>query len=247
MEILGIDIGGSGIKGAPIDTSNGNFLAERHRIPTPQPATPEAVAETVAKIAQYFDWHGPIGCGFPALVPGGIVRNASNIDESWIGTDAIRLFSKSTGCPTTVVNDADAAGLAEMKFGAGKGQKGVVVLITIGTGLGTAMFTNGELLPNTEFGHIILKGMIAEKYASDAVRKNEELSWKKWAKRFNKYLLRLEELLWPNLIILGGGASKKSEKFMKYFTVGARVIPAQLLNHAGIIGAALSAEHAQLK
>ncbi len=245
MEILGIDIGGSGIKGALINTENGKFLAERYRIPTPQPATPEVVAKTVAKVAQHFNWQGPVGCGFPALIPGGIVRNASNIDESWIGTDAIRLFTKTTGCATTVVNDADAAGLAEMKFGAGKGQKGVVILITIGTGLGTAMFTKGELLPNTEFGHIILKGMIAEHYASDAAREEENLSWKKWAKRFNKYLLRLEELLWPDLIILGGGASKKSEKFMRYFTVGAKVVPARLLNHAGIIGAALSAENAQ--
>ena len=243
MEVLGIDIGGSGIKGAPIDTKNGNLLDERFRIPTPQPATPKRVAKTVAKLADHFDWKKPIGCGFPAAIPNGKVTTASNIDQSWIDVNVSDLFSKETKCETYVLNDADAAGLAEMKFGAGKNNKGIVLIITIGTGLGTAMFTNGQLLPNTEFGHIMVNGKIGEHYASDAVRKNENLSWKKWAKRFNQYLLRIEELLWPDLIILGGGASKRTEKFLQYLTVNAEVVPAQLLNHAGIIGAALYAKN----
>jgi len=242
MEILGIDIGGSGIKGAVINSESGEFIEDRYRIPTPQPATPKAIAKKVAKIAQHFNWNGNIGCGFPAALPNGIVKNASNIDESWISINVSELFSEETKCETFVLNDADAAGLAEMKFGAGINFNGVVLIITIGTGLGTALFTKGKLLPNTEFGHILLNGKIAEHYASDAVRKNEGLSWKKWAKRFNEYLLRMEVLLSPDLIILGGGASKKSEKYFKHLTTSAEVIPAQLLNHAGIIGAALFAE-----
>lgn len=242
MEILGIDIGGSGIKGAPVDPDTGECLAPRYRIATPQPATPKAVAGVVARIARHFHWEGLIGCGFPAAVPGGIVQTASNIAPGWIGIDAAALFSRTTGCKTRVVNDADAAGLAEMRFGAGRNQIGVVILITIGTGLGTAVFTDGRLVPNTEFGHLILKGRIAERYASDAVRKRKNLSWKQWGKRLNRYLLRIEELLWPDLMILGGGASKKSKKFFSYLTVQVPVVPAQLLNHAGMIGAALAAQ-----
>jgi polyphosphate glucokinase len=247
MEVLGIDIGGSGIKGAPINTKNRKLLDERFRIPTPQPATPKRVAKTVAKLAKHFEWNKPIGCGFPAAIPDGRVTTASNIDQSWIDVNASDLFSKVTKCETHVLNDADAAGLAEMKFGAGKNHKGIVLIITIGTGLGTAMFTNGQLLPNTEFGHIMVNGKIGELFASDAARKNENLSWEKWAKRFDQYLLRIEELLWPELIILGGGASKKTDKFLKYLTVGAKVVPAQLLNHAGIIGAALYAKNSSSK
>jgi polyphosphate glucokinase len=242
MEVLGIDIGGSGIKGAVINSESGDFIEDRYRITTPQPATPKAIVKTVAKIAKYFSWNGYIGCGFPAAIPNGNVKNASNIDESWISVNVSKLFTEATKCETFVLNDADAAGLAEMKFGAGRNFNGVVLLITIGTGLGTALFTKGKLLPNTEFGHILLNGKIAEHYASDAVRKNENLSWKKWAKRFNEYLLRMEVLLSPDLIILGGGASKKSEKYFKHLTTCADVVPAQLLNHAGIIGAALFAE-----
>lgn len=242
MNILGVDIGGSGIKGAPINTETGEFIAERKRIPTPQPATPQAVAKTVADLAKQFNWNGTIGCGFPAAIQNGIVKTASNIDQSWIGTNAAELFSQTSNCKTYVINDADAAGLAEMKFGSGRGKKGNVLIVTIGTGLGSAIFTEGKLLPNTEFGQIILNGRIAEHYASDAVRKKEDLSWKKWANRFNEYLLRMEELLWPDLIIIGGGASKKSDKFFEYLTVEAEVVPALLLNFAGIIGAALSAE-----
>jgi polyphosphate glucokinase len=242
MKILGIDIGGSGIKGAPVDTKTGELLGERFRLPTPEPATPKKVAQTVMKLVQHFDWTDAVGYGFPAAIQHGIVRTASNIDKSWIGTNIVELFTKSTSRLTQVINDADAAGLAEMKFGAGKDQSGVVLMITVGTGLGTAIFSDGKLLPNTEFGHVILHNKIAEHYASDASRKDKELSWKKWGKRFDKYLNRLEDLLWPDLIIIGGGASKKFDRFSECFTVKARIAPAQLLNDAGIIGAALAAE-----
>jgi len=241
MEVLGVDIGGSGVKGAPVDTETGQLLTQRYRIPTPQPATPKAVAKTLAKLVKHFKWSGPVGCGFPAVIQNGVARTASNVDDRWIGTDAEALFTKATRCPTRVINDADAAGLAEMKFGAGQGQQGVVLLVTVGTGLGTALFTDGVLLPNTELGHIILNGKIAERYASDAVRKRRDLSWKAWAKRLDAYLCRLEQLLWPDVIIIGGGASKKYERFLHRLTVRAEVRPAQLLNEAGIVGAALCA------
>ncbi|MBS1252038.1 MAG: Polyphosphate glucokinase [Anaerolineales bacterium] len=244
MEILGVDVGGSGIKGAPVDTETGELLAKRHRIKTPKPATPDAVAETVAKLAEHFEWSGVIGCGFPAAIQNGIARTASNIDDRWIGTNAAALFADATGCRVRVINDADAAGLAEMQFGAGQGHQGVVLLVTIGTGLGTALFTEGKLVPNVELGHIVLKGKDAERYASDAARKKKDLSWKKWGKRFNRYLRRLEDLIWPDLFILGGGASKR-KKYKKYahrIKVEANVTPAEFRNEAGIVGAALSAK-----
>lgn len=240
MQVLGIDIGGSGIKGAPVDIEQGNMLTDRYRIPTPQPAKPKAVAKTVAAIAKYFDWNGPIGCGFPAVVQQGIPRTAANIDAKWIGTNAAALFSETTGCPVRVMNDADAAGLAEMSFGAGRGRDGVVLVVTIGTGLGTSLFTDGVLLPNTELGHIEINCVDAETKASDAARKNEDLSWKEWGERFDNYLNHLEKLVWPDLIILGGGVSKKHEKFFPYLTVQAEVVIAEAFNEAGIIGAALA-------
>jgi polyphosphate glucokinase len=242
MEILGIDVGGTGIKGAPVNTETGELLAPRHRIPTPQPAKPKPVAEVVGEVARFFDWQGPIGAGFPAVIQHGIARTAANIHKSWINSDAGMLFSKTTGCPVTVVNDADAAGLAEMTFGAGKSRQGVVLLVTIGTGLGTSVFIDGHLLPNTEFGHIEINCEDAELLASDAARKENELSWKKWAQQLDTYLLRLEALIWPDLIILGGGVSKKHEKFIPRLTVQAEVVPAETLNEAGIIGAALAAK-----
>ena len=241
MKILGVDIGGSGIKGQPVDIKTGEVLAERKRIDTPRPSTPKAIAETLKSLVAHFSWDGPIGCGFPATIQNGIVRNASNIDKSWIGTDAASLFRQASGCPTYVVNDADAAGIAEMQFGAGKGIDGVVLLITIGTGLGSALFTDGHLVPNTEFGHLILHGDSAEKYASDSARKREGLSWKKWAKHFNEYLEHVDFLMSPTRIILGGGASKKLEKYEKYFTVNTEIVPAGLLNQAGTVGAAFYA------
>jgi len=240
MQILGIDIGGSGIKGAPVDIDTGEMLSERFRIPTPQPANPKAVAETVSQIAKHFEWTGPIGCGFPAVVQQGVTRTAANVHKKWIGTDAVALFHEKTGCPVRVVNDADAAGLAEMKFGAGKGHQGVVLLVTIGTGLGTSLFTDGVLLPNTELGHIEIDCYDAELKASDAARKRDDLSWKKWGRRLNTYLNSLEALMWPDLIILGGGVSKKSAKFMPYLDVNAEIMVAETFNHAGIIGAALA-------
>jgi len=240
-EILGIDIGGTGIKGAPVDVENGSLLAPRFRLLTPSPSKPKPMAETVAEIARHFAWTGPIGCGFPALVQAGVVRSAANIHKKWIGVDAQALFADVTGCPVIVINDADAAGLAEMTFGAGRGRNGVVMIITIGTGLGTALFLNGQLVPNTELGHIEIGGQDAELRASDAARQRDKLSWKRWAKRFNKYLNTLERLFSPELFILGGGASKKHEKFIPLLSVRAEILPAQLLNEAGIIGAALAA------
>ena len=240
-EILGIDIGGTGIKGAPVDVENGSLLAPRFRLLTPSPSKPKPMAETVAEIARHFAWTGPIGCGFPALVQAGVVRSAANIHKKWIGVDAQALFADVTGCPVIVLNDADAAGLAEMTFGAGRGRNGVVMIITIGTGLGTALFLNGQLVPNTELGHIEIGGQDAELRASDAARQRDKLSWKRWAKRFNKYLNTLERLFSPDLFILGGGASKKHEKFIPLLSVRAEILPAQLLNEAGISGAALAA------
>lgn len=240
MQVLGIDIGGSGIKGAPVDVEKGEMLTERFRIPTPQPSKPIPVTETVAQIANHFNWDGPIGCGFPAVVQHGITRTAANVSKRWIGTDAAALFSQTTGCPVTVINDADAAGLAEMKFGAGKGHMGVVLLVTIGTGLGTSLFTDGVLLPNTELGHIEIDCEDAELIASDAARKRDDLSWKKWGKQLDTYLTQLENLVWPDLIILGGGVSKKHSKFTPYLTVNAEILIAETFNEAGIIGAALA-------
>jgi len=241
MEVLGVDIGGSGIKGTVVDTETGSLLAPRIRIATPSPSKPNKVADVVAEIVGHFKWKGPVGCGFPAIVQNGVTMSAANVHKKWVGTNAEELFTKATGCPFRVVNDADAAGLAEMKFGAGRDRDGVVLIVTIGTGLGTALFTDGHLLPNAELGHIEIDCDDAELMASDAVRKRDNLSWKEWIKRFDKYLCQLERLLSPDLIILGGGVSKKSEKFLPYLTVRTEVVPAQLLNEAGIVGAALAA------
>ncbi len=241
MEILGIDVGGSGIKGAPVDTETGSLLAPRYRIPTPQPAKPEAVAKTVNQIAEHFEWQGPIGCGFPAVVQHGVVYTAANIHKSWIGQNIEELFQKETGCPVRVLNDADVAGLAEMAFGAGKGQDGVVLIITLGTGIGTALFSEGVLLPNTELGHIEIRGKEAERRASDATRKRKDLSWKRWSHRVDEYLRTMEDLFWPDLIIVGGGVSKKSHKFFPRITARTEIVAAKLRNEAGIIGAAMAA------
>lgn len=241
--VLGIDFGGSGIKGAPVDTKTGLLLSDRYRIPTPQPATPEAVTDVVRQIVKHFKWKGAIGLAFPAVVQNGIVRTASNIDKSWIGTNAASLIHSSSKLPVYIVNDADAAGMAEMKFGAGAGKNGSVLLITVGTGIGTVLFTNGKLVPNTELGHLFLHtGIEAEDFASDAVRKNNGLSWEEWAVRFNDYLQEMEKLFWPELIILGGGASKKKEEFIKFINVQSKLVMAKAKNEAGIIGSALAAK-----
>ncbi|MFQ5629299.1 MAG: polyphosphate--glucose phosphotransferase [bacterium] len=244
MEILGIDIGGSGVKGAPVDCETGELTQARHRIPTPQPATPKAVTGTIKAFADEFNWTGRIGCGFPAIVQNGIVKSAANISEKWVGMNAEGIFAKATGCRTVVKNDADVAALAEMKLGAGKNQKGVVLLITVGTGLGTALFHEGRLIPNLELGHAFFKGKIAERYASDAARKREDLSWPQWSDRFNKYLKYLERLLSPDLFIIGGGVSKKFGKIQPHLSIETRIVPAELLNNAGIIGAAIAASQA---
>jgi polyphosphate glucokinase len=241
MQVLGIDIGGSGIKGAPVDTETGQLAAERLRIKTPKGAEPEPVARVAAEIAQSFNWKGPIGIGFPAPIKGGVAMMAANISEKWIGTNADELFAKATGCPSVTVNDADAAGMAEMAFGAGRGQPGTVIMLTLGTGIGTAIFYRGKLLPNTEFGHLEMKGKDAEHRASDAVRQLEDLSWKKYSRRLDKYLAAMEKLFWPDLFIIGGGISKVSEKYIPLLTIETPVVPAQFLNEAGIVGAALAA------
>lgn len=241
MEILGIDIGGTGIKGAPVDLTTGTLTAERYRLPTPEGAKPKAVAVVVARLASHFEWQGPIGCGFPAIIRSGVALSAANVHSKWINKDAAKLFTAATGCPVHVLNDADAAGLAEMEFGAGKGQMGVVLMITIGTGLGSALFVDGRLVPNTELGHIELQGEDAELFASDAARQRRKLSWGKWAGNFNLFLNRLELLFSPDLFILGGGAVKKQDKWLPLLKLNTPVLIARAGNDAGIVGAALSA------
>ena len=242
MEVLGIDVGGSGIKGTIVNIETGEFITERHRIETPQPAKPSDIAETIHEIAKHFNWKGKIGCGFPAAIQNGVIKTASNIDKSNIGVNANKLFSKTTGCKVSVFNDADVAGYAELKFGHIQNFQGMVLFLTIGTGIGSALFKNGVLIPNTEFGHIYMKnGLKAEKYTSDFIRKKEDLNWKIWGKRFNEYLQYMDKLLYPELIIIGGGTSKKFDKFSDLIHVNAKIQPAKLLNNAGIIGAALLA------
>lgn len=243
MEILGVDVGGTGIKSAIVETTTGELVSERHRIETPQPATPAAVARVLKDLIAHHQWHGPLGLGFPAAIQHGVVRTAANIDKSFIGLSLADFLVQETGLACFVANDADVAGMAEMRFGAGKGNDGVVLIVTIGTGLGTALFSDGHLLPNTELGHVTLEnGQEAERYASEAVRVTKDLKWKEWGERFNLYLNTMEHLLWPDLIILGGGASAKLHKFGPLLTTQAPVVAASFLNRAGIVGAALFAE-----
>ncbi|MFI6496738.1 polyphosphate--glucose phosphotransferase [Nonomuraea typhae] len=236
MEVLGIDIGGSGIKGAPVDVVAGRLTQERLRIPTPQPAKPAPMAETVAQIVDHFSWTGPVGVTFPGVVMDGVVRSAANVHHSWVGVDAADLFEGAR-----VVNDADAAGLAELRFGEGRSRKGAVLMLTFGTGIGSALFADGVLLPNTELGHLELHGKDAEHRASDRAREEEGLGWKEWAERVESYLKHLEKLLSPTLFIIGGGVSKKADKFLPHVKIGTPIVPAALQNEAGIIGAALVA------
>ncbi|MBN1789539.1 MAG: ROK family protein [Bacteroidales bacterium] len=241
-EVLGIDFGGSGIKGAPVDTKSGKLLDERHRIPTPDPSSPKQVAKAIKELVKHFKWEGPVGCGFPAVVQNGVVRTAANIDKSWINTDARKLLKDTLKLPVWIINDADAAGLAEVRLGAGAGFKGAIVVLTIGTGIGSSLFIKGKLYPNTELGHVEFKGMDAEVYASDATRKKENLDWEAWGKRLNEYLSHIEFLCWPEMIILGGGASKKLDLFKDQLNLKAKIVPAKFLNEAGIIGAAMAAK-----
>lgn len=244
--ILGVDVGGTGIKGGLVNIKTGELVTERHRIDTPSPATPKAVAATFKELVDFFEYAGPVGVGFPAIVRRGVALSAANISEKWIGTSIEAMFEKvSQGVKVAALNDADAAGLADFTYGAGKGhhhQK--VVLLTFGTGIGSALFENGQLVPNTEFGHLYLKGMnkVAEKYVSNILRKSNDWPWPKFGKRLNEYLLHIERLLSPDLIIIGGGVSKHFEFFQEFIHVDCDVQPAQLLNAAGTVGAAMYAK-----
>lgn len=239
MEILGIDIGGSGIKGAPVDLETGQLTRDRYKVLTPQPATPKAVAKVVVQLVEHFAWEGPIGCTLPTVVRRGVVFSAANIDKSWVGVDGEKLLSKATGLPVALLNDADAAGIAEMQFGAGRDRRGVVFTLTFGTGIGSGVFVDGHLHPNTELGHLEFKGMDAEHYAAARVREAEKLTYKQWGTRVDEFLEHLERIFSPDLFIIGGGVSRKMEKFEKYLVLDTEVVPAQLRNEAGIIGAAL--------
>ncbi len=242
--VLGIDIGGSGIKGALVNIKTGELVSERFRLETPQPANPKNVTDTFVKVVEHFEYKGPIGCGFPAVMKNGVAFTASNIHKDWIGTNAAQLFSEASDCKVVVLNDADVAGVAEVGFGVGAKVAGTIILITIGTGLGSAIFLDGKLLPNTEFGHVYLKGHkeVAEKYASNSARKKEDLKYEEWAVRFKAYLEHLQFLFTPDLFILGGGASKKYKKFDQVLeTIRTPIVTAEMLNEAGIIGAALCA------
>ncbi|HEY2223057.1 polyphosphate--glucose phosphotransferase [Actinomycetospora sp.] len=239
---LGVDVGGTGVKGNVVDTGTGDLVAERVRIDTPHPATPEAVADTVAAVVEAHEWEGAVGITLPSVVKDGIAHTAANIDPTWPGTDAATLFGERLGRRAVhVLNDADAAGLAEMRFGAGQGRRGVVCMLTIGTGIGSAVFHDGVLLPSTEFGHLQVNGYDAETRASAAAREREDLSWEKWAKRLSRYLQVLEDLISPDLIVLGGGVSKKPHKWVPLLEARTEIVPAQLQNQAGIVGAAMAA------
>ena len=242
MQALGIDIGGTGIKGAPVDLATGKLLAERKKIATPRPSTPDAVKEVVREVAESFGWTGPVGATFPGVVTSGTIRTAANVDKSWIGTDAASLFGKAMGTDVVVLNDADAAGIAEMTFGAGVGVKGPVLMLTFGTGVGSALFTEGVLVPNTEFGHIEIRGKDAEKRASEHAKVEHDWGWKDWTQRVSEYLQHIEALLSPGLIIVGGGISKEGDKWIPMLTgVQAKIVAATLHNDAGIVGGAMAA------
>lgn len=239
---LGIDIGGSGIKGALVDVKKGELITDRFRIPTPQPATPEAVAEVIKEICKHFKWKDAVGCGYPGVVQNGIAKTAANIDKTWINTNVEGLIQKMTGAPAKVLNDADAAAIAEMKYGAGRKNRGLIITITIGTGVGVAMFTRKKLVPNCELGHILLPEFgEAEKWMSDGARKALKLEWDEWMKRIDLYLNHLESLFYPDMIIIGGGLAKKLDPEKMPFTTQCQIVPAKLLNEAGIIGAAYAA------
>lgn len=243
MNVFGVDIGGSGIKGAPVDLERGDLAQERHKVLTPRPATPAAVADGVAEVVGIFGWSGPVGITFPGVVTSGVTRTAANVDKGWVDMDAAALLGdRLGGLPVTLLNDADAAGIAEMTFGAGRGRKGTVIVLTFGTGIGSAVFTDGRLVPNTELGHLELHGHDAEKHASTKAKEDEDLSWPHWADRVQKYLAHVEMLFSPELFIIGGGVSRKAEKFVPLIEgIRAEIVPAELQNNAGIVGAAMAA------
>ncbi len=238
--IMGVDIGGTGIKYALVNSVTGEMLTERFKKATPKPATPQAVASVIQEAKEHLDWNGDIGCGLPSIVSNGVALSAANIDNQWIDLNVNEFLSKFLNCNVKVVNDADAAGLAEIKFGAGKNINGVVLLLTIGTGIGSALFVNGNLVPNTELGHIKFKKDTAEKYASNTTKKQKNLSYKEWANRMNKLLAHLERLFTPSLFILGGGISKRYYEYSDYLQCNADIVPAEQDNAAGVIGAAMA-------
>ena len=243
--ILGIDIGGTGIKGGLVDVRYGKMLTERHRFDTPKPATPKAVAQTVKKLVDHFNYDGVIGVGFPAIVRRGVAGSASNIDDSWIGTNICKTISKKTGLKVHALNDADAAGMAAIRFGAARkyAKDGTVLMVTIGTGLGGALFVNGNLMPNLETGQLYLKNMqvVAERYISGKIRKDTEMEWPEFGKKFNEFLSHVDHIFNPDLLVLGGGTSKSFDKFKEFLTTHADVSAAELRNTAGTIGAAVYA------
>ncbi|BBA99812.1 putative polyphosphate glucokinase [Actinacidiphila reveromycinica] len=242
MNMFGVDIGGTGIKGAPVDLDRGDLADERFKVLTPHPATPESVADGVAEVVGHFGHTGPLGVTFPGVVVDGVTRTAANVDSGWVGQDARKLLSDRLGQPVVVLNDADAAGVAEMTFGAGRGRGGTVLLLTLGTGIGSALFVDGHLVPNTELGHLELHGHDAEKRASVKAREDEDLSWEHWARRLRKYLAHVEMLFSPDLFVIGGGVSRKPEKFLPLIHgISAEIVPAELQNNAGIVGAAMAA------
>jgi len=242
VDVLGIDIGGSGIKAATVDVTTGTLTTPRVKVATPRPALPDPIAEAVAGLVAGFGWAGPTGVAFPGVVIGGVTYTAANLDQAWVGLDARALFTKATGLTLSMLNDADAAGMAEMKFGAGRGEQGTVLMLTFGTGIGSALFTDGVLVPNTEFGHIEIHGKDAEERASERAREVQNLTWGKWASRVDNYLAHVEALVSPSLFIIGGGISRKADKFIPLLTsVRARIVPAALHNNAGVVGAAMAA------
>ena len=244
MDILGIDVGGSGMKGGIVNTKTGEMISERHRIPTPESRKPEEMADVIAEIVKHFDYKGKVGCGFPTVIKKGVCKSPGNLDKSWLGVNIEKLFEEKTGLDFTVVNDADIAGYASMEYGVGKGEEGLVIMITIGTGLGSGAFYDGKLIPNFELGQIpYKKHKKIELWAAGSAKERENLSYKKWGKRFNKFLKYVDLIVAPDLILLGGGASKDFDEFKEYITIDTLVKPAELQNHAGIIGAAAAAVH----
>lgn len=242
-QAFGIDVGGSGVKGAIVDLDTGQLISERFRLETPQPATPAAVTGAVAEVVRHFGWTGPLGVTYPGVVVNGIVQTAANVDDSWIGTNAADLMSAALGGQkVTVLNDADAAGLAEQRYGAGRNTNGVVVLLTFGTGIGSAVIHNGILLPNTEFGHLEVGGKEAEHRAASSVKERKEWSYRRWTAEVTRVLVAIENAIWPDLFIAGGGISKNADKWIPLLKTRTPVVAAVLLNSAGIVGAAMAGQ-----
>ena len=244
-QALGIDVGGSGVKGGIVDLTTGALVGDRFKLLTPQPATPEAVSATIAEVAAHFDWAGPLGVTYPGVVVNGVVHSAANVDKRWLGCDAAEVIGDALGGrPVTVLNDADAAGVAEMRFGAGRGRDGVVILLTFGTGIGSALIHNGMLLPNTEFGHLEVGGKEAEHRAASSVKERKEWSYQRWTEEVTKVLVAIENALWPDLFIAGGGISRKADRWVPLLKNRTPVVAAGLQNQAGIVGAAMAAAEA---